>query len=192
MWRTTLAAIGLFALSAIAIVAATHSSSEAAPRCDGPNPPARCPTATPFATQTPYPTHTPYPTFTPFPTSTPTATPPPQPGGGNEQVLAYDVIVQPSSGYTTLGTIDTNVCKGLIFYLAARSTDSVLSTVFNVQDGYGGFDHSAIFQADPAWKTWVSLKSAVSGLVTFSVRVPALDLYPARFVLEAHCEPSHP
>lgn len=49
-----LAGIALFAVSAIAIVAMTRSSGEAAPRCDGPNPPRRCVTATPTPRFSPF------------------------------------------------------------------------------------------------------------------------------------------
>ena len=153
-------------------------------------------TPTPEPSWTPFPTYTPYPTYTPFPTSTPTAspsetaTPQPQTGGGNEQVLAFDVTVQPGYSWTNLATIDSNVCKGLIFYLAARSTDSIRATVFEV-DGVD-FENNATLQVGPNWGAWISEKTTQRGLVTFSVRVPATDLYPARFVLEAHCEPAHP
>lgn len=155
------------------------------------------PTPTPVPTWTPFPTYTPYPTYTPFPTSTPTATPTdtpiplPQPGGGNEQVLAYDVTVQPGAS-ATLGTVDSNACSGLVFYLAARSTHSTRSTVFDIHDGSGGFKEGGRLQADPEWQTWLSEKSTGMGMVTFSVTVVATDLYATRFVLEAHCEPAHP
>ena len=73
----------LLAVVALAVVASTHSSSEAAPRCDGPNPPRQCatatPTVTPTLTVTPTPTASPTPTPTP-PTPTLTATPTRVPG----------------------------------------------------------------------------------------------------------------
>lgn len=62
------------AVAAIAIVASTNSSSEAAPRCDGPHPPRNCATATPPSTPTPTPTQTDTPTLTPTTTNTPTPT----------------------------------------------------------------------------------------------------------------------
>lgn len=64
MRRFVIASMIAATVMGLGVVAASRPAGEAAPRCHGPNPPARCPTATATATSTPTETPTPLPTPT--------------------------------------------------------------------------------------------------------------------------------
>ncbi len=195
MRRIIIASIISAAIVAVGVTLAGYAtsagpSSEAAPlRCDGPQPSAKCPTATRTATNTP----------TATPTLVPVATPIPL-GGGKSIVLAQDVIVPPGP-VVPFGTIDPLSCGHPLFYITGVTTaaDSTTTAYFHILNSGSQSGEWASFSIGPSPVVLLLANFNVQGGHLFASNtgwglIPqtlAISvLHEARFTVEALCYPA--
>ena len=155
---------------------------------------------------------TPTPVLPTTPTPSPIPTPvTPEPGGGRDAVLAYDVVVPPETDRFDLGIVDPIACPLAVIYLS-----TALSEANNSAPGIIGFyvmpegnpgaeqtisNHLVALTEVGAWKTWIYPGGTGGGLISSNlwpvprtvVRVENKNLVsPMRFILEVHCAPALP